>query len=125
MSQNSREWYDFCTYLKGCKIFYQIHEAIERLSQAVTQESNPYEKALTALLGISYIQPFEDGNKRTSRLMANAILLAYGCAPLSYQSVDKVDYREAMLVFYELNSFMPFKEIFIEQYTFAANNYTI
>jgi Fic family protein len=80
---------------------------------------------LVALLGLSYIQPFEDGNKRTSRLMCNAILMAHGLAPLSYRSVNEEDYREAMIVFYEINSVVPFKKIFIEQYIFAANNYTV
>lgn len=41
--------------------------------------------------------------------MANAILLAYGLAPLSYRSVEENEYREAMLVFYEVNSLVPFK----------------
>ena len=78
-----------------------------------------------ALLGISYIQPFEDGNKRTGRLAAGAILMAHGCAPLSYRSVDEEAYREATLVFYELNSIGPFKKIFIEQYDFSARNYAV
>ena len=103
----------------------QIFEAVEALSRAVTKMANPYAKALIAILGLSYIQPFEDGNKRTSRLLANAILLAYNCAPLSYRSVDENDYREAILVFYELNSIMPFKKIFISQYEFAAKNYAV
>lgn len=104
---------------------HQIREATDELSAAITRMETPYEKALMALLGISYIQPFEDGNKRTARLMANALLLAYECAPLSYRSVEERDYREACLVFYELNSMMPFKNIFIVQYEFAAKNYTI
>lgn len=104
---------------------YQIQEAIDKLASAVLKMETPYSKALTALLGISYIQPFEDGNKRTARLMANALLLAYDCAPLSYRSVEEKDYREATLVFYELNSIMPFKEIFIDQYIFAAKNYAV
>jgi len=104
---------------------YQITEAINDLGAAVSQMSTPYAKALIALLGIGYIQPFEDGNKRTSRLMANALLLAHGSAPLSYRSVDENDYREAMLVFYELNSIVPFKKIFITQYNFAAQNYAV
>ena len=104
---------------------YQIQEGVEALSSAVGRMETPYEKALLALLGISYLQPFEDGNKRASRLMANAILLAYGCAPLSYRSVDENEYREAMLVFYELNAIVPFKKIFIDQYLFAAQNYTV
>ena len=104
---------------------YQIREAIESLSDAISKLSNPYAKALLSLLGISYIQPFEDGNKRTSRMMANAMLLAHGLVPLSYRSVDEKSYKSATLVFYELNSIDPFKEIFIEQYKFAAENYTI
>jgi Fic family protein len=102
---------------------HQITEAVETLEAAALRMPTPYAKALTALLGISYIQPFEDGNKRTSRLMANALLLSHGLAPLSYRSVDESEYREAILVFYELNSIIPLKNIFIGQYTFAAQNY--
>lgn len=104
---------------------YQINEAIEQLAKAVLRAKTAYSKALVALLGISYIQPFEDGNKRTSRLMANALLLAHGCAPLSYRSIDESEYREAILVFYELNSAVPFKNIFINQYDFASKNYAV
>jgi len=103
----------------------QIFEAVEALGKTVSRMPNPYAKALMAILGLSYIQPFEDGNKRTSRLLANAILLAFACAPLSYRSVDENDYREAVLVFYEHNSIMPFKKIFISQYEFAAKNYAV
>ena len=102
----------------------QISEAVNSLSVAVSKMPHGYAKAFVALLGISYIQPFEDGNKRTARLMANAILLAHNLAPLSYRSVEEKSYREAVLVFYELNSLIPFKKIFVEQYDFAARNYS-
>jgi len=104
---------------------YQITEAVEALGTAVSRMSTAYDKSLVALLGVGYIQPFEDGNKRTSRLMANALLLSHGLAPLSYRSIDENEYREAMLVFYELNSAMPFKKIFMSQYDFAARNYAV
>lgn len=104
---------------------HQIREAVEALAAAVSRMETPYGKALVALIGISYIQPFEDGNKRTGRLMANALLLAWQCAPLSYRSVEEKDYREAMLVFYELNSILPIKDIFVGQYEFAAKNYAV
>ncbi len=104
---------------------YQIEEAVEALSEAMSKMKTAYDKALLALLGISYIQPFEDGNKRTSRLMANALLIANGKAPLSYRSVEENDYREAMLLFYELNSLSAFKKIFIGQYDFAVKNYAV
>lgn len=104
---------------------YQIAEAVEALCCAISKTESPFAKALIAILGISYIQPFEDGNKRTSRLMANALLLANQKAPLSYRSVDENEYREAILVFYEINSIIPFKRIFIDQYEFAATNYAV
>ncbi len=104
---------------------YQISEAVEKLALALSGMHTPYAKALTALLGVSYIQPFEDGNKRTSRLMANALLLSHGRASLSYRSIDEDEYKKAILVFYELNSIMPMKKIFIDQYDFAARNYAV
>ncbi|MBI2474430.1 MAG: Fic family protein [Candidatus Taylorbacteria bacterium] len=104
---------------------HQIKEAVDALCRAVSRIQSPQGKALVALLGLSYTQPFEDGNKRTARLIANALLLAGGCAPLSYRSVDENAYREAMLVFYELNSLIPFKKIFVEQYCFAAETYLV
>jgi Fic family protein len=102
---------------------HQITEAVDALSGAIAKARSPYDKALLALSVIGYIQPFDDGNKRTARLMANALLLAHGCAPLSYRSIDENEYRDAVLVFYELNSLEPLKKIFIAQYDFAARNY--
>jgi len=104
---------------------YQIAEAVDELSVAVSRVETPYAKALLALLGVCYIQPFEDGNKRTSRLMANALLVSHCLAPLSYRSVDEENYRGAVLAFYELNSIVPMKKIFIDQYGFAAKNYAV
>lgn len=104
---------------------HQIREGLEQLILCIERMATPYGKALMALIGISYLQPFEDGNKRTARILANAILLANAKAPLSYRSVNESSYREATLVFYELNSITPFKKIFMEQYDFAARNYAV
>jgi len=104
---------------------YQIGEAVEELSALITKTKDPYSKAMLAILGISYIQPFEDGNKRTARLMANALLLSHKCAPLSYRSVNEQEYRNSLLVFYEINSLVSFKKIFREQYLFSAENYAL
>lgn len=104
---------------------YQIREALEQLFAWIKATDNVYEKSLLGVLGISYIQPFVDGNKRTSRLFSNALLLSGELAPLSYRSVDDRQYKEAMLVFYEQNSIQAFKKLFIEQYVFAAENYNI
>lgn len=101
----------------------QINEALNDLCILINKMESSYDKAFIALIGISYIQPFEDGNKRTARLLTNAILIAYDCAPLSYRNVDEVNYRESMLTFYEKNSIMPMKDIFKKQYIFACENY--
>lgn len=104
---------------------HQISDAMRELASSVKKIKNVYAKGLITLLGISYIQPFEDGNKRSSRLLANAILLANEATPLSYRAIDENSYREAMLVFYELNSLTAFKKMFIEQYIFSAENYLV
>lgn len=104
---------------------FQIRGALEQLFSWIQTTDNSYEKALLCVLGISYIQPFVDGNKRTSRLLSNAVLLSSGFAPLSYRSVDDREYKEVTLVFYEQNSIVSFKKLFIDQYVFAAENYNI
>ena len=82
-----------------------------------------FEKALLALLLLSYIQPFADGNKRTARIVSNGILIADGYCPISFRSVDSIDYKKAMLMFYEQNNISAFKKIFIDQFLFAVNTY--
>ena len=101
----------------------RIREAVEDACALINGKSDPYEKALLALMLIAYIQPFEDGNKRTSRLVANALLLANQCCPLTFRSVDANDYRAALLLFYEQNNISAFKKIFLEQVAFAVNEY--
>ena len=102
---------------------FQIKEALEKTVKIINTVGNPLLKSLIAILLISYIQPFEDGNKRTSRMLGNALLLAYSFCPLSFRSIEEVDYKKAMILFYEQNSARFFKELFIEQFNFATNNY--
>lgn len=114
------------TLYKPLSIKQQILEQLSLLENALADKKiNEYQKALMAVLCISYLQPLEDGNKRTSRVIANAVLLANKLAPISYRSVDEKEYKEATLIFYEQNSVVPFKKLFIEQYVFSANNYNI
>ena len=102
---------------------HQIKEAIEKLIDRINATENIIEKALITVLMISYIQPFEDGNKRTGRILANAILYANSYCPLSYRSVKESEYKKAIIIFYENNSIDYFKEIFITQFKFAVDKY--
>ena len=102
-----------------------IEKAFENLVKLINNTENSYAKALTSILLLSYIQGFEDGNKRTSRLVGNAILLANNLAPLSYRTTEEDEYKTATLIFYEQNSVEAFKKIFIEQYIFSCNTYNL
>ena len=102
---------------------FQIREALEDTCQLINGKDNVFEKALLTLVLLSYIQAFTDGNKRTARISSNAILLAWGYCPISFRTVDSVEYKKAMLMFYEQNNIAAFKQIFIEQYEFAVKNY--
>ena len=102
---------------------FQIREAMHATCDLINSKSNVFEKALLALLLLSYIQPFMDGNKRTARITSNALLIANGYCPLSFRTVDSIDYKKAMLIFYEQNNLHAFKQIFISQFEFAVSEY--
>ena len=102
---------------------HQIREALEKMIAAINKSKNPLEKALIANIMIAYIQPFEDGNKRTSRLLANALLLSHNYCPLSFRSINEGDYKKAVILFYEQNSALYFKKLFVEQFKFSLDNY--
>ena len=102
---------------------FQIREAMRDTCALINSRENVFEKALLTLALLSYIQPFMDGNKRTARITSNALLIANGYCPLSFRTVDSIDYKKAMLVFYEQNNLYAFKQIFISQYEFAVREY--
>ncbi len=102
---------------------YQIKEAILKIVQLINKKKDFFEKSFLILLLLSYTQAFEDGNKRTARMISNGILLSFGSTPISYRAVDEVEYKKATILFYEQNNLSYFKEIFIKQYEFAVKNY--
>ncbi len=102
---------------------FQISEALAIACEIINNKENAFEKALLTLVLLSYIQPFMDGNKRTARIVSNAILLNNNYCPLSFRTVDSIDYKKAMLLFYEQNNISRFKDIFIDQFEFAVNTY--
>lgn len=102
---------------------FQIKEAVESMCTLINSKKNVFEKALLSLVLISYIQPFSDGNKRTARIISNAILINNHFCPISFRTIDSIEYKKAMLVFYEQTNISPFKKVFIGQFEFAVNTY--
>ena len=102
---------------------HQIKDALIDMCDLVNGKGNVFEKALLTLVLLSYIQAFGDGNKRTARIISNAILISHGYCPISFRTIDSIAYKKAMLLFYEQNNMTAFKEIFIDQFEFAVNTY--
>ncbi len=95
-------------------------EALKSMCELINKKENIFEKALLVLVLICYVQPFADGNKRKGRIVSNAILMNYKYCTISFRTVDFVEYKKAILVFYEQNNLWYFKEIFINQYEFLV-----
>lgn len=102
---------------------FQIKEALEKTVDLVNSKNSFFEKAFVLLIMLAYIQPFEDGNKRTSRMLSNAMFLSNNSIPLSYRIVDVVEYKKAVILFYEKNNISYLKQIFLEQFEDSVKNY--
>ena len=111
------------TNYRPLSIETQIKEELERIVKLIDSKQNVFEKGLLLLCLLSYLQAFEDGNKRTARIMSNAVLMSYNYCPLSFRTISAVDYKKAMLLFYEQNNISAMKKIFIDQYEFAVKQY--
>ncbi len=101
----------------------KLSPLFESVIQAVNQTVYPPDKALIASSLIAYLQPFTDGNKRTSRMLGNALLIAFGYYPLSYRNIDVTEYRKAIILVYEQNNLYHMKRLLLEQLRFAVDNY--
>jgi fido (protein-threonine AMPylation protein) len=78
-----------------------LQEMLERIILKAQYIKNPLEAAFFLWVNLAYLQPFEDGNKRVSRVAANIPLMLYNQAPLSFLDVDRDDYALAMMGVYE------------------------
>ena len=83
---------------------YKLRECLDSILLIISKQQNPFVKTLFAFSLLPYLQPFEDGNKRTGRLLANAVLLhSVGCG-ISLRQVDAKQLALAYLSFYEFDS---------------------
>lgn len=78
-----------------------LEEMLQQIIGKAREIKNPVEAAFFLWVNIAYLQPFDDGNKRTSRISANIPLLLYNCAPLSFLDVSDDDYGLARIGVYE------------------------
>jgi Fic family protein len=105
----------------------QVPSLLEEMLGVIVEKArvvkNPIEAAFFLWVQLAYLQPFEDGNKRTSRLAANLPLLLTNCAPLSFLDVSVADYSYAMLGVYERNDVTIAAELFEWTYRRCIDKY--
>jgi fido (protein-threonine AMPylation protein) len=102
-----------------------LQEMLDLVIAKARQIKNPIESAFFLWVNLAYLQPFEDGNKRTSRLTANIPLLLYNCAPLSFLDVSTHDYARAMLGVYEFLDTSVAVDLFAWTYRRSLKKYKV
>ena len=94
-----------------------IAKALERVLATADSIQDPVQAAFYLLTRIPYLQPFKDGNKRTSRAICNVPLIRAGLSPISFVDFGKQDYIVSLLAFYELGDTRLAERCFVEAYT--------
>lgn len=100
-----------------------IEENFDQILSTAAAINDPYEQAFFVMVHIPYLQPFDDVNKRVSRLAANIPLIKKNLAPLSFSDVPRQIYTEAILGVYELKKIDLLKDVFIWAYARSAARY--
>ena len=100
-----------------------IEECFNQLLDTGAAIRDPFEQALFAMVQLPYLQPFDDVNKRVSRLSANIPFIKRNLSPLSFIDVPRALYMEALLGVYELNKIDLLRDVFIWAYERSAARY--
>ncbi len=100
-----------------------IEECFNRLLAIASAIEDPFEQAFFAMVQLPYLQPFDDVNKRVSRLAANIPLIEANLSPLSFEEVSRDLYTEALLGVYELRRTELLRDLFLWAYRRSAARY--
>jgi hypothetical protein len=100
-----------------------IEESFNQLLEKAAAIRDPFEQALFAMVQLPYLQPFDDVNKRVSRLSANIPFIKRNLSPLSFIDVPRSLYTDAVLGVYELNKVDLLRDVFIWAYERSAARY--
>lgn len=101
-----------------------IEECFDQILATAAAITEPFEQAFFVMVQLPYLQPFDDVNKRVSRLAANIPLIKGNLSPLSFADVPRQVYTEAVLGVYELNKVDLLKDVFIWAYERSASRYS-
>ena len=100
-----------------------IEDCFEQLLQKAAVIADPFEQAFFLMVQLPYLQPFEDVNKRVSRVGANMPLIKHNLCPLSFIDVPERAYVEGTLGVYELNEVDLLRDVFVWAYERSCQRY--
>ncbi|MFW8566729.1 Fic family protein, partial [Orrella sp. 11846] len=103
----------------------RIDESFTRFLEKVSDIQDPFEQAFFVMAHLPYLQPFEDVNKRVSRLAANIPFIQNNLCPLSFVDVPQDLYISAMLGIYELNRVELLRDVFVWAYKRSCARYSV
>ncbi len=102
-----------------------LKELFELLLLKSRKVEDPFEQSFFLLVHLSYLQAFEDVNKRTSRLSCNIPFIKQNLCPLSFTDVSRDDYTAALLAIYEKNEIRPMLDLFCWAYVRSCKQYGV
>jgi hypothetical protein len=100
-----------------------IEECFDQILATAAAIEDPFEQAFFFMVHLPYLQPFDDVNKRVSRLGANIPFIKNNLSPLSFTDVPRPLYTAAVLGVYELNKIDLLKDVFMWAYGRSAEQY--
>lgn len=100
-----------------------VQDIFGMVVQMATEIDDPFEQAFFLMVHLPYLQPFEDVNKRVSRLAANIPFIRHNLCPLSFIDVPQQAYVDAMLGVYELNRVELLRDVFVWAYARSCQQY--
>ena len=101
-----------------------LEECFQLFIEKLNLIEDPFESSFFSLVHLSYLQSFEDVNKRTARVLANIPLIKGNLKPLSFTDVDKEAYVKSLLGVYEKNDVCLFRDLFLWAYARSSHRYT-
>jgi hypothetical protein len=101
----------------------RLEELFGIVIQMAAEISDPFEQAFFLMVHLPYLQPFEDVNKRVSRLAANIPFIRHNLCPLSFIDVPQQAYVDAMIGVYELNRIELMRDVFVWAYERSCQQY--
>lgn len=101
----------------------RLEELFAIVIQMAAEIHDPFEQAFFLMVHLPYLQPFEDVNKRVSRLAANIPFIRHNLCPLSFIDVPQQAYVDAMIGVYELNRIELLRDVFVWAYERSCQQY--